>query len=116
MKRNLLNRKRFLIVVGISLCLAMANMPLVREAEANAPQDNVDTFNPKVVIKKKFPSIRNVAIRSLKTADNLIEDDELVLGVVINNQARAYAINMLNGPTREIINDDLSGESIAATW
>ena len=111
-----MNSIRFLIAVGISLCLAMANAPLVREAEANVLQDNDDTFNPKVVIEKKFPSIRNVAIRSLKTANNLIEDDELVLGVVINNQARAYAINMLNGPTREIINDDLGGESIAATW
>ena len=47
---------------------------------------------------------------------NSIFDDELVLGVVIDGKARAYPINMLTGPTREIINDELSDVAIAATW
>ncbi len=43
-------------------------------------------------------------------------DKELVLGVVVNGEARAYPINMLTGPSREIINDSLGGRDIAATW
>ena len=42
--------------------------------------------------------------------------NELVLGVVVNGKARAYPINMLTGPAREIINDQLGGAAIAATW
>ena len=42
--------------------------------------------------------------------------NELVLGVVIGHQARAYPINMLTGPSREIFNDELGGQAIAATW
>ena len=41
---------------------------------------------------------------------------EPVLGVVVGDQARAYPINMLTGPHREIINDTLGGSAIAATW
>ncbi len=45
-----------------------------------------------------------------------LADNELVLGVAVNGKARAYPINMLNGPSREIINDVLGGVPIAATW
>lgn len=45
-----------------------------------------------------------------------VTDKELVIGVVINGKARAYPINMLTGPSREIINDMLGNRAIAATW
>jgi hypothetical protein len=45
-----------------------------------------------------------------------INPTELVLGVTVNGQSRAYPINMLTGPQREIINDQLGGHAIAATW
>ncbi len=50
------------------------------------------------------------------TLDDQIQPDELVLGVVIDGNARAYPINMLTGPQREILNDELAGHAIAATW
>ncbi len=48
--------------------------------------------------------------------DDQVSDGELVLGVVVDGVARAYPINMLCGPRREIINDTLGGFAIAATW
>jgi hypothetical protein len=45
-----------------------------------------------------------------------VNDADLVLGVVVGDAARAYPINMLTGPSREIINDTLGGRAIAATW
>ena len=45
-----------------------------------------------------------------------LSENELVLGVEMNGEARAYPINMLTGPRREIINDTLGGVAIAATW
>ena len=41
---------------------------------------------------------------------------ELVLGVTVGKESRAYPINMLTGPSREILNDTLGGQAIAATW
>ena len=40
----------------------------------------------------------------------------LVLGVTVGEESRAYPINMLTGPSREILNDALGGRAIAATW
>ena len=41
-------------------------------------------------------------------------DDELVIGVQINGEAKAYAIGPLNG--REMVNDTVGGVPILVTW
>ncbi len=43
-----------------------------------------------------------------------LADDQLVLGVAIGEQAKAYPIAVLNG--REMVNDELAGIPILATW
>ena len=45
-----------------------------------------------------------------------IGDDDIVMGVVINGQARAYPVNYMNGPYNEVVNDELGGEAIAPSW
>lgn len=45
-----------------------------------------------------------------------VRDDEIVLGVNINGHSRAYPLNVLTGPSREVFNDTLGGRAIAATW
>ena len=42
------------------------------------------------------------------------DDDELVIGVEINGEAKAYAIGPLNG--REMVNDTVGGVPILVTW
>ncbi len=41
-------------------------------------------------------------------------DDELVIGVAINGEAKAYAIGPLN--SREMVNDTVGGVPILVTW
>lgn len=43
-------------------------------------------------------------------------DDDLVIGLVIRGEARAYPVNYMNGPLNEVVNDNLGGEAIASTW
>ena len=43
-----------------------------------------------------------------------IEDDSFVLGVVINGQARAYSLNLLNA--HEVVNDEIGETKFAAVW
>jgi len=74
-----------------------------------------EEFNPKRVVKR-FDPIRNPKVVPAGEAGKFVRDDELILGVVVNEEARAYPINMLTNPTREIINDRVGGRAIAATW
>ena len=59
---------------------------------------------------------RDAAFLAAGDVTDQVSDNELVLGVVVSGKARAYPLNMLTGPRREIINDKLGGRHIAATW
>ena len=78
-------------------------------------QIDVDQFAPQSVIRPQAPIVHPPFVAATEAQDQ-IEPNELVLGVVIDHQARAYPINMLTGPSREIFNDELGGQAIAATW
>ena len=67
-------------------------------------------------VANAFPAIMNPVIVPADEAENFVEADELALGVVIDGLPRAYPVNMLTNPTREIINDRLGGVALAATW
>ena len=43
-----------------------------------------------------------------------IDDEAWVLGVVIDGDARAYSLNLLN--RHEVVNDHVGGAPIAAVW
>ena len=88
----------------------------LRQLNAAEPQPGTREFRPRVVIKKSFPPITKFPVATAKMAKGKVKNTELVLGVVIEDQARAYPINMLTGPSREILNDSLGGRAIAATW
>ena len=47
-------------------------------------------------------------------AQALYGDDELVMGLEINGQAKAYAVGFLS--FREMVNDELGGVPILVTW
>ena len=72
-------------------------------------------FNPRKVVKPRR-AIVDAPVLMVSEVTDEVTDSELVIGVVVNNQARAYPINQLTGPSREIINDMLGGHDIAATW
>ena len=78
---------------------------------------------PKLVLDKPLqkmakaaPPITQFTTITVGDVGDQLNPTELVLGVTVNGQSRAYPINMLTGPTREIINDSLGGKAIAATW
>jgi len=72
-------------------------------------------FKPERVVGPQ-PPITHFPILEAGEADRKLNPAELVLGVVVNGEPRAYPINMLTGPSREILNDTLGGRPIAATW
>ena len=45
-----------------------------------------------------------------------LRDEDLVLGVVVGREARAYPVNLMWDPPNETLNDTLGGAPITATW
>ena len=73
-----------------------------------------DKYAPRTVLSKPLPAITNPKI--VEASEAQIAANDLIIGVQIDGKARAYPINQLTGPSREIINDVLAGTAIAATW
>ncbi len=59
-----------------------------------------------------IPGILNPQFVNAAEAD--IDGDSWVLGVVINNQPRAYSLNLLN--SHEVVNDQIGDTAFAAVW
>ena len=97
---------------------SQANRDL-RESEAYAlGHDNPpspESFYPIDVVPRP-PLVTGFQVVTTESALDQIHDRELVLGAVINGQARAWPLNVMTGPEREVFNDTLGGRSIAATW
>ncbi len=94
------------------ILLTLAVLAMVLEVRSRS-QD----FNPRKVLRNPLPAITNApVVAGAQATPSLVRDEELVLGVVHKGEARAYPINQLTGPRREIINDRLGGEPVAATW
>jgi len=72
-------------------------------------------YKPRRVLDPQ-PTIVNAPTKLVAEVLKELGPSELVLGITINGQSRAYPINMLTGPKREIINDQLGEQAIAATW
>lgn len=62
-----------------------------------------------------LPAVIHPPVASATKISDL-RDDDLVLGIEINGQSRAYPVNFISEPETEIINDVLGGVPIAVTW
>lgn len=104
------------LVLSAAACCGFVIEPV---SALQADQENDKTlaeFEPRVVIPRAFKAIVEPKTVSAEQADDSLHPGELVLGIQINGKARAYPINMLTGPQREIINDVIGDTPIAATW
>jgi hypothetical protein len=54
--------------------------------------------------------ITEFPVQPVRDVGESLSPSELVLGVTAGEQSRAYPINMLTGPSREILNDTLGGQ------
>lgn len=102
-----------LLIIMSSLAVQPAHAQRRRRNLPPAPKDG--DFQPRRLLRE-FEAIKDAPVVKAGEIGDALRDDELVLGVVRNGEARAYPINMLTGPAREIVNDTLGGEPIAATW
>lgn len=107
---------------GTVLCLTGAMLYLnwqeAREIEQVRREQPVgpptlDNFAPSQVVPEQ-PEVTGIEI--IPATPSPLDDDELVLAIELNGETRAYPINVMTGPEREIFNDTLGGRPLAATW
>jgi hypothetical protein len=71
-----------------------------------------DIFNPTLL---PYDAILPVYNPEFGTADQVpLDDDELVIGISLNGESKAYSITVLR--SREMVNDELGGLPILVTW
>lgn len=116
-------RTSFLVIV---LALLVAAQHVSAADHASKP-DSVDAVSEKAERKQipresKFTHLNedgfalNVDPEIVEAGDAPMGEEDIVMGVVIGGEARAYPVNYMNGPWNEVVNDRLGGDSIAATW
>ena len=93
------------------LAVILALVPAVVPSCADDRSD----FNPRRLMRP-VRAIVDAPFLAASAVTDEVNDNELVMGVVVGDQARAYPVNMLTGPRREIINDTVAKAPIAATW
>lgn len=107
-------------VAGVMLfaCLSAA---AIDNGSADEPADDRETsatavpeYRPRQVLPRPIRPIVRPDVVTVEESG--VAENELVIGVVVDGRARAYSINQLTGPRREIINDELGETAIAATW
>ena len=68
----------------------------------------------KILPADAIPAIDDPQFKTVPEAEKFMNDDELVLGLVVNGDARAYSTWHLD--RHEIVNDYVGGVHVSVTW
>ena len=118
-------KKRLAFLLGFSFLSVGCLQAAVQES---GPENDGSLSGPRASTGERFsdynivtvlprdaiPAIDNPKFVSVEEADESYSEDELILGVEFNGDARAYSIPMLS--SHEIVNDTVGGVKLAVTW
>jgi len=77
-----------------------------------AQDDSLFSEYEQIIQRGEIPAIVNPTYVTAQEAS--IDGNTWILGVMINDQARAYSLNLLNH--HEVVNDNIDTTSFAAVW
>ena len=112
---NLFTARLQTLLAIVAVAFSMLNACRSAGAQPDDRSSETRKFLPKTLMSPR-KAIVDAPIIAADEVNNQVSDSELVLGVVVEGQPRAYPINMLTGPAREIINDRIGQTDFAATW
>jgi hypothetical protein len=112
----------FVVVVGLGYTLfrsssqtVLLNDPVDQTEEGRVPTPTQRIFEiVELLPPDAIPSIDDPEFYSADQADSEYDPNEMVLGVSINGDTRAYSTSLLD--RHEIVNDEVGGRKIAVTW
>lgn len=94
----------------LASCALLAALVLWPGAAPANPEAEIRTLLPKDAI----PSIDRPEFATAKEAERFMAPGEMVIGVDIGGERRAYSVPLLS--SHEIVNDVIGGRKIAVTW
>ena len=100
-----------LVPTSISGSKATVKLSAQEEDKSIVPLDQIVSGGPP---PDGIPSIDNPKFMSVKEADKILEDSELVVGLSVNGDIRAYPLQIL--VWHEIVNDNVGGVPVAVTY
>lgn len=134
--KNLFDRRQMLLnylkrwltspavsLIGFAVLLAACSQAVEPTASDSAsdrgpaPEEDDKYADLQIVTllpRDAIPAIDDPKFISAEEANNSYDDDELILGVEFNGDARAYSVPLLS--RHEIVNDTVGGTKIAVTW
>ena len=87
--------------------------PTSEPATSDVPERDLEIVT--LLPPDAIPSIDHpIFFETLEKADAVYSDSELVLGIEIDGDARAYSVPLLS--SHEIVNDVVAGNPIAVSW
>jgi len=95
--------------LAVSFAALLVAADLAAQEATNRDQSHYTELRP-----EGFPIRPGLAI--VAAPDAKLRDDELVIGVELAGEARAYPVNLMWEPENEVLNDTLGGKPISATW
>jgi hypothetical protein len=113
---SMASRRRTLLLGGLVLLVGFAVWYL--SSEGNGTNPATEEFKPER--RRGIPQtpITEIPTQSVRQACEVLDPNELVLGVTVAGQSRAYPLRqmLLDNPQRKVLNDTLGGRAIAATY
>lgn len=100
-------RNTLLILAGLVFYLFLTGFDI---SNSVVPREQILAGGPP---KDGIPALLNPSFIPAKDADYL-QDNDRVIGVVVNGEARAYPINILNW--HEAVNDTVAGVPLVVTF
>jgi len=99
--------------IGLSLLLALAaTLPAAAQKSIRPGRDDLPKGFRQLLPRGRIASVDNPQF--VTAAEAKIPDEAWVLGVVVDGEARAYSLNLLN--RHEVVNDRIADRPIAAVW
>ena len=108
-KMNIRLSAMFMIIMSITYKTSQGRE---RHAEIVATVDGDTMYQ--VLEPDAIPAIRHPEFVSGDAAKAQMSDDEMIMGVIINNEPRAYSLWQLDA--HEIVNDQSGMIKFAVTW
>ncbi len=103
--------KGHVLYLFLAILVAFAGWGICFPAEKPPEEFSPDRYMPPQLPVTEFK------VKTVRAALKDLTPAELVLGVVLGQEARAYPINMLNRrPGTKVLNDTLAGQPIIASW
>lgn len=97
-----------------TVTLSAETLQIAPASDDASPPEDVTLEIVTLLPKDGIPAIFDPEFVSAGAANGFLRDDDQVMGVVIDGDARAYGTAFLSN--REVVNDTVGGRAITVTW